>query len=409
MSQSSRRRLSESTNRPRIGLLERFEERRPEIEETILTRVYSICDSTNGENPEYVQSLRATVSAGLRYWLSAAQGDSALSEPIPSQLLVQARLAARNGVGLEIVMRRYFASYTLLYEFILTEAEAGDLVGAEEIRRLSQTQGELFNRVIEAVAAEHRSEAEVRLCPRNQRRTEYVIKLLTGELADSSGLEYDLRGWHLGVIATGAESDETIRQLATGLDRRPLAISRGEETLWAWFGGQRRIEPEEIEQLAAAELPTSGCLAIGEPGSGIVGWRLTHRQAAAALPIALRSPEIPIRYATVALLASILQDEVLTKSLDDLFLAPLTRERDGGRTLRETLRAYFKAERNASSSAAALGVNRHTVTKRIHEIEERIGRPLGDCSVEIEVALRLEGLGRDKSTSSQGGNYWNFA
>ncbi len=62
--------------------------------------------------------------------------------------------------------------------------------------------------------------------------------------------------------------------------------------------------------------------------------------------------------------------------------------------LRQTLRAYFAAERNASSTAAALGVSRQTVINRLRVVEERLGRSLGSCAVEVEAALRLEDMGR---------------
>jgi DNA-binding PucR family transcriptional regulator len=58
--------------------------------------------------------------------------------------------------------------------------------------------------------------------------------------------------------------------------------------------------------------------------------------------------------------------------------------------LRQTLRAYFAAERNASSAAAALGVARHTIENRLRKIEERLDRRLSTCLAELEVALRVE-------------------
>jgi DNA-binding PucR family transcriptional regulator len=123
------------------------------------------------------------------------------------------------------------------------------------------------------------------------------------------------------------------------------------------------------------------------------GWRLTHRQARAALPIARQSQEPAVRYGDVALIASVLQDELLVRSLRQLYLEPLAEERDGGEVLRKTLRAYFEAERNVSSAAAALGVTRKTVTNRLGVVEECLDRPLGSCSAEVEVALLLEGSG----------------
>jgi DNA-binding PucR family transcriptional regulator len=88
-------------------------------------------------------------------------------------------------------------------------------------------------------------------------------------------------------------------------------------------------------------------------------------------------------------LASILRDDLGTISLRHLYLEPLESGRDGGKVARETLRAYFATERNISSTAATLGVDRRTVTNRIRAIEELFGRPLGDFATDLETALRL--------------------
>ena len=91
-----------------------------------------------------------------------------------------------------------------------------------------------------------------------------------------------------------------------------------------------------------------------------------------------------------------LQDDLLATSLHQLYLEPLEGERDGGKVARETLRAYFAAERNVSSAAAALGVNRNTVTSRLRAIEATVGRSLAFCGSELEAALRLAELGEPK-------------
>ena len=97
-----------------------------------------------------------------------------------------------------------------------------------------------------------------------------------------------------------------------------------------------------------------------------------------------------LRYADVALLASVLRDDLAVASLHELYLEPLERERDGGRAARETLRAYFAAERNISSTAAALGIDRRTVTNRIRAFEELFGRSIKECAAELEIALQLD-------------------
>jgi DNA-binding PucR family transcriptional regulator len=94
----------------------------------------------------------------------------------------------------------------------------------------------------------------------------------------------------------------------------------------------------------------------------------------------------------IALLATALKDEALTRTLIEVYLAPLEDSRDGGLVLRKTLRAYFAAERNASSAAAALGVARSTVEYRLQTIEQRLDRTLGTCLAELEIATHLDEL-----------------
>jgi DNA-binding PucR family transcriptional regulator len=131
-------------------------------------------------------------------------------------------------------------------------------------------------------------------------------------------------------------------------------------------------------------------LALGDPAQGLVGWRLTHRQARATLPIAVRSSKPVVRYADVSLLASIMQDDLLATSLREQYLVPLSYERDGGQIFRSTLRAFFAANRNISAAAASLKVSPRTIHNRLRAIEERLGRTLSTILPEIETALRLQ-------------------
>jgi DNA-binding PucR family transcriptional regulator len=90
------------------------------------------------------------------------------------------------------------------------------------------------------------------------------------------------------------------------------------------------------------------------------------------------------------LVAAIARDDLIESSLRQLYLVPLEGTRDGGRIARETLRAYFATERNISSTAAALGVDRGTVRNRIRMIEELLGRSLQASAADLEIALRLD-------------------
>ena len=208
---------------------------------------------------------------------------------------------------------------------------------------------------------------------------------MAGEVASQDGVEADRvagREPCLGQEQGRGQGGALLAQL----DRRLLSICKEGGIAWAWLGGSTPLQEEKLEHHLSTFLPTQIQVAIGEPGRGIDSWRLTHRQARAALPIALRSPRGFTRYAEVALLAAALQDDLLTTSLRQLFLGPALCDREGN----ETLRAYFAAQRNVSSTAAALGVSRQTVTNRLRATEQRLGRSLSGCAAELEIVLRME-------------------
>jgi DNA-binding PucR family transcriptional regulator len=219
-----------------------------------------------------------------------------------------------------------------------------------------------------------------------------VKSLLAGELVDHSELGYDLEAHHLGLMARGEGAAEAMRELAATLDRRLLAVCREEEPVWAcWLGGRAPLQAEEAIRPLRDIRPEGILITVGEPGETLSGWRFSHRQAKAALPIAERGGRPVVRYSEVTLLASIVKDELAIASLRQVYLVPLEGRRDG-ENLRSALRAYFQAGRNVSSAAAALGLNRRTLSKRLQVVERIFGRPLDSLAADLEVALSLEAL-----------------
>jgi len=368
----------------------RLDARRQEIEEAALTRIHAIADPAEVADPAYREGLRAAVSSAISYAFEALERGGEQAPPPPPALLAQARLAARVGVGLDTVLRRYFAGYTLLGDFLAREAEAGRLPAAPE--PLMRSLSTIFDRLIAAVSEEYEREASASPDSAAQRRTERVSALLAGEPVDPGELAYELDAWHTAALIAGPGCERAARELVGKLDCRLLLVSREAGLLWLWLGSRRALPSTELARLAV-ELPERLSFAIGEPGHGLAGWRFSHRQAVAALPIAQRGPDPVVRYVDVALLAATLNDELLCAALKRAYLDPIEDGRDGGKVARQTLRAYFQAGRNISSAAALLRASRNTVTLRLRAIEEQLGRPLSLCGVELEVALGLEALG----------------
>lgn len=381
--------LSASSKSSRVTLFAHFKARRPEIEDVIVARVRRMAESA-GAGQRYIEGLEAAVAAALDFGFAAFRlGGSRVDASVPAELLTQARLAARSGAPLDAMLHQYFAGYSLLSDFLVEEAEKIGLTGGE-LKYLLRAQTALLDRIVVAVSEEFQLEADIGFEPSERRRVAHVKRLLAGEVLDLSEFAYSLEASHVGMIGTGYGVIDAIRDLAKALDCRLLMVRHGEQTAWAWLGTPSGFDSAELDTALASRSPMQIRLAIGEPGDGIAGWRLTHEQARSVAPIALRGPKPVVRYREAALLASMLQDTLLVRSLRRLYLEPLSKARNGGVVLRQTLRAYFLAERNTSSAAAALGVSRQTVINRLRTVEGLLERPLNGCAMELEAALRLE-------------------
>ncbi|HEX4307783.1 MAG TPA: helix-turn-helix domain-containing protein [Solirubrobacterales bacterium] len=358
----------------------------PEIEASIFAQLDAIAPLSAVVDPTYVEGLRHCVRAAVSYSLDAlGRGIDHLPSPPPA-LRAQAALAARSGVGLRIVLLRCSAGYALLNDYLVGEAET---IGLERraLRSVLRDQAAVFNAIVSVVSAEYEREEADLVNSAMNRRAERLRRVLAGELLGTSGFGYEFDAYHLGVLAAGPDATRALREVAYALDSALLIAQPYDEFCWAWFGSRRSLDPE-LATSTVRRLDMEVRVGIGEVGATIVGWRLTHHQAAAALLVAHRERESVIRYVDAALVAAALQDPLLGRSLRQLYLAPLGRGR--GKVLANTLGAYFEAERNISSAAVALGVSRQTVTKRIRTVEDRVGRSLASCAAEFEVALRLQ-------------------
>jgi hypothetical protein len=374
---------------PARPLADRLESRRAEIEQALLARVYGIGNPAETGDPGYLDGFRTAVAAAVDFAVAALAGDGEEEPPIPPVFLLQARLAARNRVRLDVVLRRYSAGHAILVDYVIEEAEREAGLSPAELRALLTSTSSAFDRVLLDVGNEYAREAARNLrSARERSQVGQVERLLAGELVSPDRLDYPLHAWHLGLVAEGTEARGALRDLAREIDRRLLAVEPLTGTLWAWLGGRAQPDAAEVAK-RIRRWPLEMKIAVGEPARGVGGWRLSHRQALAVLPFAEGRPLALARYVEKGVLASIQRDQVLVESLRNLYIEPLAGERDGEGVLVETLRAYFAAEWSTSSAASALKVHRQTVTSRLRTVEERLGRPISECSLELSLALRL--------------------
>lgn len=387
-----------SLEKARVQVAARLRARSPEIERAIYVRIRdAVPDPCNDDDVAYQAGVHATIAGVVSYSIDGIEHGPDWPGPLPEAAVAQTRRAVRAGISLGALLRRYLAGHRRLGEFVAEEVErSGALAQGPALRHLRRAQDTLLEKVSAAIELEYNAERRQLARPPEERRADLVGRLLAAEPADPrelAELDYDLYGsWHVGVIATGVDAKEALSHIQADLDCEVLSVARGDATIVGWLGSRRRPAAVDDGHLAVAgHLKAS--LAIGEPGRGIDGWRLSHHQSRAAFGVAVRKPQSLTRYSDVMLLAATLQCDTLAQSLRTMFLQPLGAEGDRqGRERRETLRAYIDARCNITSAAFPLRVGRHTVENRVRAIERLLGRQLRTCLAELDVALRLEEL-----------------
>jgi PucR-like helix-turn-helix protein/diguanylate cyclase with GGDEF domain len=358
---------------------------RDELHREVLERIQAIDDPRLSADSEFAAGTRAAVFAALDYAVAVLESEERYPPPIPEALLDQARVAARTGIDLATLLRRYMAGFSLLGEVALRDV---DISPADRDRLLpvfSMHLDYLLARVSEDYELAQRDHLR---SPRTK-RAEAITMLLAGTSRPFDEIDHVWDAWHVGLVADGSQARERLLSLGSGAGGR-LLLEQVEGQAWAWVSTRARLDPGEL----TAGLPSGEegvALGVGEPACGLDGWRRSHRQAAAALGIARRGGSGVAFYAEVGTLAAIIRDDLLVSSLRDRFVVPLGSD-DRGDQLRQTLRGYLATECNVSATAAILGVSRRTVKNRISRVEERTGIRLGEYLGELDLAMQIAEL-----------------
>lgn len=337
------------------------------------------------------QSVKA-VEAVYGHVVDVLGSGDRVTVPIPILVLAQARLAAVSNLALDVLLRRCVAVNDQI-GLHLTEVVSQIDMSREGRVDVARKQVQIADRLIEAVVEEY-NRAEPNGGSTVKQRLALVTAILEGQPLDAKGLGYDLNRHHVAVFAEGVE-DGPLKRVATELSADTLLVHPGTFVQWMWMGTVEELRSDALRLAVKKALPARCIVAFGATESGRAGWRESHMQARHAYGVARRTG-IPTHYEDVTLVASTVCDHVLESFLRRKFLKPLKDPPRGGMDLLQTLRAYFAADRNGSSAAAALDVSRQTVSNRLQFVEHRLGRNLSSCAPEVELALRLDELDRSE-------------
>jgi len=397
---SNLRQSSQGNLRPVI--VERLRVARPGLDEAIHAHVREVAPAHAGEDLYYEAGQYAAVAESISFGLDALDPANDSAEPVPPAPLAQARRAARFGVPLEILLRRYHAGQARLLAAVEAEMEQVGLGDPRVAIAMVFILQDCANRLTAEVTREYEREITAAHAP-SPHLAETVERLLAGVSLDSSRLKYRMDGvWHLCMFAVGDASRRAVGTLAAALNCELLNVPQSESLMLAWFGGFRPIAAADLERVSLGPARQGVILAASEPCRNFEGWRRTYRQAQAALRIALLEQKQITLYSEVAWLTPWIADPALARDLIAIYLGPLNNMRDGGVSARETLRAYFHADGQLEVAAKALEVHRHTLTRRLDTIERQLGYPPHERHAGLALAMRLEVLLASLSSAEMG-------
>lgn len=379
--------------------------------DTVAAEMYAFLEARipeAGADPEIAGLTLASCASNVEAVLSMIRhGIPASATEAPVAALEHARRMAARGAGVDATLRFYRLGHAYFWErwsAALVDAvpDRGRLVVA-----LQQTAAFVFDYIdlISArVVAEHVAERERRQRRAAIVRADVVRTILAGEHVDLPAAEralgHVLTGpqlaflcWSDGDGDPGALERAALAVAGAASGTRPLLLADGPSVLGGWVVPTRE-EHRDNEALAAAARATAPevHVAVGDPASGIAGFRRSRETAERARRVALltdrRAPTLTA-YADVALVDLLSADLDAARAFVRAELGALAAPDATARRARAALLAVVAPGGGIASAARELDLHRNTVLQRLRRAEELRGRPATERASEAHAALLL--------------------
>lgn len=387
--------------------------RMPEIVREMRDLLASRIDDLGGD-PQLVEMLQASIEGNVTTICHILANGIDLESLQPTTAAVEyaARLAQRD-VPLAALTRAYYLGQSMFLRLGMDEAErlgVSDRVKIDVVRDIADVVHRYIDWILQLVTGVHEQERRRWWSTRATLNASIILKVLRGDSLPIRGFVsetgYTLAQTHLGVMAWSDvdaedaarqhEIDLLLRRLATAVHSpvSPLITVVDRSTAWAWFGGAR-LDAGALARVEDLVATVPGVrIALGEPGHDVEGFRRTHEQAAIARLVALSSPRYRDRavvsYADpqVALVQLLTKDATATATWVREVLGDYAGAGEQARVMRDTVAAYYAADKNAVRAAEQLGVHRNTVRQRVDRFEASVG-VRGVDPLQVALALRI--------------------
>ena len=381
------------------------------------------------DNAEALETDRASTEASIRDFADVLQSgaDPVNAASLGSATLAYAQDGAQHGIPLTVLLRSYRLAHAATSQHLHTilanhAADADELNIATEL--CSAWMFAYVDTALCLVEDVYVTERERWMRSAATIQAETISTILAGEPIDtdvaSRRLRHDVGRVHIGAIAwldTHEEGRHTlvlleaaIRDIAAAIgNQKPFVQPLGTLSVAAWISTSSPVPSRVLDELRFRSATAPGVrIAIGEPARGVAGFRASHFEAVDAQRIARlagRREGSITRYRDIALrsLATANIDQARTFVASEL--GALASRDDTTRRLAATVRAYLDENGSRGRTAKRLSIHENTVTYRLRQAEELLGRSVEKRTLELRVALTLADLiaePPDTSTSASG-------
>lgn len=353
---------------------------------------------------ELQHDLRASTVAQLRSLLVAFTDDE-FNVVVPPEAHTLARTVARRGLEMRVLMHIYRAGQQAGTEYladVITEQDLPYTFERAILLRLFELANKWLGISLELLTDTFVEERELSLRDVFTRRAETVRAILAGDATDtdtaSRRLGYRLPGRHVAFVVwsddAAADGDviTALDRVAASIAERvgatnKLTVPSGARGLWAWLSFDSATD---LVDLRADRLADSSIrVALGGWGTGVAGFRRSHREAVAARAVAQSAggSEWLTDYRDVELVHLLSADREGMRALISRELAGIDGQDVGSARLRQTLHVYLQCQRSPDAAAKVLGVHKNTVRYRIQRVEELLGHDVESRRLQLETAL----------------------
>jgi len=364
---------------------------------------------------ESLEANRASAEASiLGFAKMLEEGADPANARLGAATLAYAQEGAQRGIPVTVLLRSYRLGHAAVWERIaavIAEQATDPELRSAATALCSQWLFAYTDAALCVAEDFYSAERERWVRSAAATRADTITSILAGEPIDiavaSRRLGYELDRRHTALVAW-LQAYEDGRDTFTALEAAIQAMQAqigglavlvhplGIMSAAVWISTHKPVPAARLVALRLDMGAAPGVrVAIGEPAVGIAGFRQSHIEATHArrvAELAERPAGTVTLYARVALAAIATADLDQARTFVQRELQGLTATDDATTRLAATLRTYLDEHASRSRAARRLGIHENTVSYRIKQAEEILGRSTDERTLELRVALALANL-----------------